>query len=293
MINKKSLEACAKSRIGPFVKPLYDSYNFSKIPNTVISLLTNETIATLPEDTFIRDDYDFVIVLLIDSFGWDYFEKFAPKYPFLQRFIDCGIVSKITSQFPSTTTNHVTCMHTGLSVGQSGIYEWFYYEPLVDSCICPLHFSYALDKQFNTLARAGIRPKELFPFQTIYEKLKQEGVSSFAFQEKESARSPFSESMYAQAEVSGFKNLHEGLSQLTHKLNGRKTKSYYFFYIGDIDAKGHEYGPDSVEVANEIDKCFTKLEEFWQQLNVKKEKGCLVVTADHGMAAVDPEKTFF
>ena len=293
MINKSSIQAVDQSRFGPFTKPLYDSYCFSKIPHTVCALLTGETTNSLPQDTVQKGDYDFVLVMLLDSFGWKYFEEFAPKYPFLQRFIDEGIASKITSQFPSTTTNHLTSIHTGLSVGQSGLYEWFYYEPLVDACICPLHFSYAKDKSFNTLTTAGITSEQIFPFGTIYQKLQKQGIRSVAFQEKDTANSPYSKAMYKGAELIGYKHFNEGLSKLAHAINGVKEKTYFFFYFGDIDSKGHEFGPDSTEVAAQIDKCFSRLEKFYQELMSKKQNGCFILTADHGMAKIDPKSTWF
>lgn len=289
-MNNCSIQAVDKNRFGSFTKPLYDSYCFSRIPHTVKQLLTGKQTESLPQDTFTPGNYDFVLVLLIDSFGWKYFEKFAPKYPFLQRFINDGIVSKITSQFPSTTTNHVTCMHTGLSVGQSGLYEWFFYEPLVDARICPLHFSYAKDKAFNTLT---VKATELFPFRTIYQDFAEHDIRSVVFQVKDSAQSPYSQTMYEGAELVAFKHFNEGLSKLLHAINGAKEKTYFFFYFGDIDGAGHEFGPNSEEVAKQVDKCFSRLEKFYQELTKNKQNGCMILTADHGMASINPETIWF
>lgn len=297
MINKNSVDACDASRFGRFNKPLYDSYCFSRIPETVRTLLTGQKGASLPSDTYVDATYDTVLVILIDSFGWQYFEKFAPKYPFLQRFIDKGIVSKITSQFPSTTTNHMTCMHTALSVGLSGLYEWFYYEPLVDACICPLRFSFAKDKGYNTLAKAGFRSDELFNFRTVYQDFAELGVRSVVFQDKDSARSPYSQMMYQGAEIVGYKNLPEGLTRLTRAMLGLQKqpqqKSYFLFYYGDIDGAGHEFGPNSDQVAHQVDKCFSRLELFWQEIATKMQNTCVILTADHGMAQIRPESIWF
>ncbi len=294
MINERSSKAVDSSRFGPFSKPLYDSYGFNRIPKTVEALLTGHADNTLPKDCYPQESYDFVLLFFIDCFGWRYFEQFADKLPFLRRFIDEGIVSKITSQFPSTTTNHVTAIHTGLSVGESGLYEWFHYDPICDASICPLHFSFTKDKGFNTLKRAGFTPKELFPFEPIYGKLKKEGISSIIFQESESSRSPYSEVMYKDAEVIGFKNLPDGLNKLLQKLEKVKDKTYLLFYYGDIDGKGHEFGPKSEEVANAIEKTFTRLEAFFQEYTQKKKKkGLMILTADHGMVEIHPETTWY
>lgn len=293
MINTRSIQACDAARFGRFKKPLYDSYNFSKIPNTVRALLGCPHDAPLPEDTFRKGSYDFVLLFLIDSFGWHYFQRFSDKYPFLKRFLDEGIVSKLTSQFPSTTTNHMTCMHTGLSVGQSGLYEWFCYDPTLDEVICPFHFSYAKDKQCNTLSQAGVNPNELFPFQTTYQRLEEEGIRSVSFQEKSISRSPYSKAMYQGAEAIGYNSLSEGLAKLLRQIRGQKQKSYYLFYYGKIDGTGHDHGPYSQQVEKEIDKCLCHLEKFWQELATHTKNGCIIVTADHGMAPIIPEKTYY
>ena len=53
-----------------------------------------------------------VVLILLDGFGWRFFEKVADDYPALRRFAAASGVAKLTSQFPSTTAAHVTCLHT-------------------------------------------------------------------------------------------------------------------------------------------------------------------------------------
>src|SRR4051812_29489838 len=134
MVNSDSIRAVDAMRYGEhFVKPLYEGYGFAQLPQTIRSLLIEGQQQGIPFGE--RDDlygqYDTVILFFIDAFGWRFVEKYS-DHPFLKRFVQEGSVNKITSQFPSTTAAHVTSIHTGLNVGQSGLYEWNYYEPLLD-----------------------------------------------------------------------------------------------------------------------------------------------------------------
>ncbi len=128
MLNQNSIEAVEASVFScSFRKPLYESYCFSNIPGTIEKLLTGETERNqLPGDTLTGKSYDKVVLFFIDAFGWRFFEHYKDRYPVLKRFLEHGIASKITSQFPSTTAAHATTMHSGLRVDESGVFEWFY-----------------------------------------------------------------------------------------------------------------------------------------------------------------------
>ena len=162
MINNKSIINVNESTFSTeFRKPLYDSYCFSNIPGTIEKLLTGHTDKKkLPDDTTPNKEYDKVVLFFVDAFGWRFFERFQDQYPTLKRFVDHGIVSKITSQFPSTTAAHVTTIHTGKSVGQSGIFEWYYYEPKLDMMIAPLVAADVMrrvDRQISSLRQPQFR----------------------------------------------------------------------------------------------------------------------------------------
>src|SRR5690348_8055936 len=281
MFNAASLKAVYGARISShLVRPLYDSYCFANLPASIAYLLTGEGQHVLAADVFagLPPRFDRIVLFFIDAFGWRFFERYASKYSSLKTFTQQGIVSKLTSQFPSTTAAHVTCIHTGLNVGQSGIYEWNYYEPLVDEIITPLMFSYSGDKERDTLKRAGIPPQAFFPAPTFYQHLQARGIASYIFQSAAFTPSTPSNVYYQGATVYPYKNLDEGFTLLVRTLetgaDGSETKSgrdqshpyYCFFYYNLIDTACHLYGPDSREFEQAVDFFFTAFDRHLAML---------------------------
>lgn len=298
MRNERSIQAVANSGFSKhFVKPLYDSYCFSRIPDTVLQLLTGESERPLPADVVggSWDRPDVVVLFLIDGFGWEFFDGFSSKYPFLHRYESHGIASKITSQFPSTTAAHVTTINTGLEVGESGVYEWFYYEPLVDRMIAPLLFSYAGDHELNTLLESKISPVEFYPQRTLYQKLNERGVKSYVMQHEGIAHSPYSKSMFNGAENLPFLQLRNGLQKVVEICKKPQHQpTYIYLYFGDIDAMGHRHGISSVQFADAVDYCWKMFEEcFLGPIQEVNKKIATIITADHGMVPVEPKRTFY
>src|SRR5215469_11994563 len=218
MLNLASLSAVNAAKFSQrFVRPLYDSYCFFNLPATIDFLLTGHISQMLPLDVLdnLPTRYDTVIFFFIDAFGWRFFERYAEKHPFLKTVRSQGVISKLTSQFPSTTAAHVTCMHTGLNVGQSGVYEWNYYEPLVDDIISPLLFSYARDKTLrDSVKNASILPTRFFPNQTFYQTLRSHGVTSHILQNQSYTPSTYSDIVFRGATVHPYTTLYNALTTL-------------------------------------------------------------------------------
>ena len=298
MLNVASLNAVNSSKFSQrFVKPLFDSYCFSNIPQTIESLLTGQGKSSLPPDVFtgMPTNYNKVVLFFIDGFGWRFFERCSDKYPLLKTLVTHGVVSKMTSQFPSTTAAHVTSMHTGLNVAQSGVYEWNYYEPLIDEMISPLLFSYAGDKERDTLKRFAIPAEAFYPRQTFYQSLKTLGVQSYIFQSESYTPSTYSDIVYRGATVIAYKSLAEALMRLSELLLAEKTlHAYYFLYLDKIDAVCHHYGPESRQYQEAVNTCLTYMEYlFYKQTNGKIKDTLFIMTADHGQVEVNPKTTFY
>lgn len=295
MIFQESIEAVERSVFSKsFGKPLYDCLCFSKIPATVCSLLGVDQGKGLPSGCVQPDSYDAVVFLFLDGFAWRYFERYK-DHPFLRRFSDGGVVSKITAQFPSTTAAEVTTIHTGLEVGQTGIYEWFQYEPQVDRIIAPLLFSYAGDKVAESLSSCEVPPAEFFPFETIYQKLQDHKISSHLVQPVQLATSPYSQRMGRGAHVLSYFTLQQGIQGIKETLNKQSDqKAYIMLYYPDIDAVGHRKGPGSKELEEEVLRTLDLLErELMSSLSLQGKKVALMLSADHGMVAVDPKNTWY
>lgn len=261
-----------------FVKPRYDSGGFAGIPDRL-------------KQAFASKEYDAVVLFFVDAFGWRFFERFQDA-PFLRRFARHGRVEKITSQFPSTTAAHVTTIHTGLNVGQSGVYEWYYYEPLVDWVIAPLLFSYSGAKERDTLGKK-VKPEALYPPGRLYPELKALGVEAFNFGVRDHTPSTYGNAVMQGSEIVSFKTLSEALINIGLTLKAQTQPAYIHLYFDRIDGVAHEYGPNSPQAEAEIETFLLVMENYFDRVIGGSKRILFLMTADHGMCEVDPSTTVY
>lgn len=262
-----------------FVKPRYDEGGFAGLPARI-------------ENAFASGNYDAVVLFLIDGFGWRFFERFQDA-PFLKRIARDGKIEKITSQFPSTTAAHVTTIHTGLPVGVSGVYEWYYYEPQIDQVIAPLLFSLAGTKERDTLKSIGVKPSSLYPRGVFYPALKKRGVDSYLFGMREYTPSTYSSVIMAGIEQYAFKTFSEALVNLNLLLEKRTKPTYIHLYFDKLDSICHEYGPTSPQMEAETETFLLIMEHYFERIFNTKRRVLFLMTADHGQVEVDPQTTIY
>lgn len=261
-----------------FIKPRYDEGGFAGIPDRIKS-------------AFASGAYDAVILFLVDGFGWRFFERFQDA-PFLKRLAKQGRVEKLISQFPSTTAAHLTTIHTGWTVGQSGVFEWIYYEPLVDAIIAPLLFTYAGLWERDLLRSTGVQPALLYPRGMFYPELKQMGVKPFGFGIRDYTPSTYSSAVMEGAELRAFKTLSEALINLGLLLEEQTQPAYVYLYFDRIDMLAHDYGPASLQAEAEIETFLLMMEYYFERV-FKRKRILFLMTADHGQVEVDPRTTIF
>lgn len=238
--------------------------SFADIPVTVERLL--------------RGSHDRVGVVLLDAFGRRFLERHA-GHPFLRRL---G-VTELSAQFPSTTTAHVTTMHTGRPVGEHGLYEWNVYEPALDAIVTPLLFSFAGDAARDTLQETGLDPAALIAGDTLYQRLAAAGVPSTVLHPAAFSPSTYDRVATAGARLIPYGTLRDGVAAFFAALT---EPGYVYLYWDRIDATGHVHGPDS----REFDRAALEALDVLERGLRAASGALLMVTADHGQVAVDPAR---
>jgi hypothetical protein len=218
-----------------------------------------------------------VVLILLDAFGLEFLERHR-DHPLIRR-LD---VTPLRSQFPSTTTAHVTSVHFGMPVHEHGLYEWNILEPALGEIICPLRFNPTGAEEEGTLL-GRLEPAVLSPGPTLYESL---AVPCIVAQPSRLAGS-FTAVATRGARMIGFRRLREGVRALGEAFAAAGSDHRYAFVYWDlIDRAGHDHGPGSPEFAV---ACRRSLDELWDAMEALRAVTVLI-TADHGQVDVAPDR---
>src|SRR3954447_9150499 len=275
------------------VRPLADGYTFAALPATVQRLLLGRDDGGLPQAALggAPARVERVVLVLLDAFGWRFLDRHADRHPLLRRFLDEGTVAKLTTQFPSATPAHVTTLHTGRPVVEHGLYEWNLYEPTLDAIVTPLMFSFAGDPQRDTLHGAAADPRALYPTDTLYRRLSEDGVRCVAFQPATFAPSTYDGVVLDGADMRPYATLDDAFAGLADALRApARGPVYAYLYIDTVDAVGHQHGPSSAAFDAEVTRCLDAIE---RSLRTLPKGTLLLLTGDHGQVDVDPAHTLF
>lgn len=205
-------------------------------------------------------EHERVAVVLLDAFGWAFVQRHA-DHPFLKRLE----IEPVASQFPSTTTAHLTTLYTGLPVAEHGLYEWVVYEPALDTVITPLPF---IGMDGGPL---DLDPRTVVPSPSFFERL---DVPARVLQPAAIASGPYNSVAFAGAAVEPYERFEDAVARLP------ATPGLTHLYWDRIDAAGHRYGPSHEKFAAHSLAALDALETLRDTF--------VVVTADHGQIDVGP-----
>jgi predicted AlkP superfamily pyrophosphatase or phosphodiesterase len=227
----------------------------------------------------IRDLKPTVILIAVDGFRFDYFEKHRP--PVLNQIAKEGVRAKwLVPSFPTKTfPNHYT-VATGLYPQNHGIVE-----------------------------------NNIWDFGTVFGMSKREEVENsrwwlgepiWVTAEKQGQRAAAMFFPGTEAEIAGERPTfwspyeHEfPIDQRVDKVLGwldlpaKQRPTVYTLYFSDIDSAGHSYGPDAAKTRDAVHKVDTAIGRLVSGLKQRKiyGKANLIFFSDHGMAPVDVRRT--
>jgi predicted AlkP superfamily pyrophosphatase or phosphodiesterase len=237
-----------------------------------------KTFADIPAEIQRRvDDAGRVLLILLDAFGLEFLERHR-DHPLVQR-LD---VKPLRTQFPSTTTAHVTTLHFGVPVEEHGLYEWNLLEPALGRMICPLRFADAVSERPDDLL-GQLDPAELAPGPTVYERL---STRSIVVQPAGIAGSAFTQLATRGATVVPVHTLVGGVQAGLERLGEGDEVGYVCVYWDAVDGAGHMHGPDSEDFEGAARGV---LDVLWHVLHSVQDLTVLF-TADHGQVPVHPSR---
>jgi len=257
---------------------------FDQLPATVERLLTGARNGPVLDEPFLRERFERVALVYFDAFGWTFLERHA-DHPVVERARADGLLTQLTAQFPSTTTAQVTTVHSGLPVAEHGLYEWHVYEPTLDRLITPLLFSFAGDGIRGTLL-GQIDPDALFPTDSVYARLADAGVRSTVVLPASIAGSAPNVGLLRMADAVPFETAQGALAAASRALD--EDTAYAHVYLDALDSLMHGVGTDDPAVG------FVTRSVLDDLHRATFPPGTLVLlTADHGMSPVDPDRTVY
>jgi Type I phosphodiesterase / nucleotide pyrophosphatase len=267
--------------------PAWGTRSFDLLPATVERLFTGAGGGVDLGVPALDDRYDHVVLIYFDAFGWHFAERHG-DHPFLRNAV---AVERMTSQFPSTTTVHTTTIHSGLPVAEHGLYEWHVLEPSLNRLVTPLLFSFAGDDVRDGLLAEGVSPDAMFPRASLYERLGRHGVASHVAQPAAYADSAASGCLLRGSTVHPFVTTAQALAAVGASL-ATAERAYGFVYLPDVDSLMHMVGPGGDGVAALFEATLTAIDEAVHG-GVFPAGTLVLVTSDHGMTAVSPERTSY
>ncbi len=288
-------------RFGPgFIRPDYRGRCFAGLPACVSTALGANVpgLSPFPTSSLVQEGAAAakrVVLVLVDGFGWRFLERFQNLKP-VARVLNGSTAECLTSQFPSTTAAHLTTLHSGVPVFESGIYEWFYHEPIAGRIIVPLPFNDArsdFDGRGELLS-LSITPEQIVSWDSFYQKLAAAAdVKSYVYHSASFANEKNALHGTRGAAVRPIDCVEHGFSLLKRDLEDSSSSSqraYHFLYLPEFDGMTHDYGPASEKLVRCAERIFEQIATLKESL---PKDTLLLVTADHGHTAVDPTTTVY
>jgi hypothetical protein len=294
----QQIESVEKKTNSNFVYPQYDQSCISEIPNIILNLFEarNEKTKPYSKNMTRPEGINKVVLLVIDGFGFKQFLNHLKENRFLSNLTNQGEEYPLTSVFPSQTTNALTTLNTGLTPQEHGLFEYFIYLKDI-GVVNALQFERLGSKLQDRLIDRGFDPSILLLHnKTIYDTLKQKGVSTFAHVNAYNAFNVLSRLIFHGSKIIPSIKSSDTVVRLRKNLEENSGNSAYFFvHLDTLDTIAHEYGPDSYEYSAELSSITYLLNrELVQKLETKTaNETLLLLTADHGGLNVDPRQTTY
>jgi hypothetical protein len=294
-----------------YVFPDYGGHCFARVPGTAAAALGADVGPSLPDGTLPDGDFERVVVLLVDGFGWDRFVDYRDGVPLLGSLDAGGRTTPITSVYPSETAAAITSLHTGRTPAEHGLLGWNLYLPEHDLTCETLPFrtrsvddgwwhdgeqddpgasvsgdDSAASTDCVDVAEAtdgAVGGRDLFDGESVYERLAAAGVASHAVQPNSVEGGAYGEASMAGATTHGVGTVAEFALELRRQLTAADAPTYLYAYWPKVDGASHREGTTGDPYDAELAAVCHAVERELARVDPSVAAETLVVlTADHG-----------
>jgi predicted AlkP superfamily pyrophosphatase or phosphodiesterase len=271
-----------------FTWPDYEGGSIANIPATVASLLEAPFQGLPPLRSALwrplSGEVRRVVVLVLDAFGWNLWQRERERL--LPLIATPTIEGQITSVFPSTTVNALSCIWTGAAPAQHGLVGLHLFFPHLAVLGQMLSMTPEFFHAPDALVRAGLNVDDFLAAPLIATQLRAAGVVTHAWKGWDIVDSSLSR-MHSRdvAARHGATSLADMLTQISAFLESRLSRRLYVYaYWPTIDTLSHTYGWEGASVSAEAQALFYQIQTFFlDKLSPAARAGTVfILTADHG-----------
>ncbi|ONI81023.1 alkaline phosphatase family protein [Actinosynnema sp. ALI-1.44] len=223
-----------------------------------------------------------VCLLLVDGLGWEQLRAHPKDAPFLNSLAG----DEITAGFPATTATSLTTIGTGVPAGAHGIVGYSFAasdDELINALSWGLH---AGGKSVDF--RDKYVPEEFQPVTTAFQRATDAGVLVRVATQRGFDGTGLTRAAFRGGEFAGVFGLGDLAMRAVDALHATG-RVFCYAYHSELDLLGHVFGPGSTAWRFQLRQVDQLAATIAEEL---PPDGLLVVTADHGMVAVDDRVDF-
>jgi hypothetical protein len=259
----------------PFAVPRYGEATLSDVMPSVLAALEVESDNRLGLPSAQR-----IVVLLVDGMGLVGLRAHSKAAPFMSA-MSC---TELAAGFPSTTVTSLASLSTGVPAGQHAMTGYTSYVTDVDA---PVNWLAWKPVGRSDDLRDRLVPEVVQPEATTWQRAADAGVAVAIVSARSYEGSGLTRAVFRGGGYHGTVAAGDAVAT-TVDLADRGHRSLVYTYISDLDLVGHVRGPASDAWVAQLELVDRQVEALAARLPAGTT---LLVTADHGMAAMQQDET--
>jgi len=223
-------------------------------------------------------DKPYVILISLDGFRHDYIEKYQAR--FLEKMNKVGVrADALIPSYPTITSPNLYTIVTGLYPAHHGLVGNYMYDP-------------KRNERFSLRNSKAIQDSNWYGGTPIWSLAEQQQMLTACYfwpgSEAEVAGKyptyyyPYSENHQLEQRIEEVVNwLSLPIEKRPHLIT---------FYLPEVDAAGHKFGPDAIETSNAVQFVDQAIEKLTKAVTRTKLNVNYIVVSDHGMTQINEKE---